>query len=164
MCNLEVADSKKATSAPAAAAEPAQTAKAKEEPKAVAKSSEAVIDNKPVTVASQSGDDGASVPKKLEKRNSIQLFFKNLVRRAFVYLSDISDTTFRHISMVIQLWLLGFYLLIFLFLCVNLYFAICCYFLYPLDGSSTQCVIKGVGPMQCSSSYTPLLHLTLPSM
>ncbi|XP_026224781.1 breast carcinoma-amplified sequence 1 isoform X3 [Anabas testudineus] len=74
----KVADPKKATSAPAAAAEPAQTAKAKEEPKAVAKSSEAVIDNKPVTVASQSGDDGASVPKKLEKRNSIQLFFKNL--------------------------------------------------------------------------------------
>lgn len=86
MCqNVQAADPKKATSAPAAAAEPAQVAKAKEEPKAAAKSSEAVVDNKPVLVASQAADDGASVPKKLEKRNSIQLFFKTLVRRASLF-------------------------------------------------------------------------------
>ncbi|XP_070695483.1 breast carcinoma-amplified sequence 1 isoform X2 [Pempheris klunzingeri] len=67
------ADPKKATPAPAAAAE---AAKAKEEPKGAPKSSEAVVDSKPAAVASQAGDDAASVPKKLEKRNSIQLFFK----------------------------------------------------------------------------------------
>ncbi|XP_029292416.1 breast carcinoma-amplified sequence 1 isoform X3 [Cottoperca gobio] len=67
-------DPKSATPAPAAAAE---TVKAKEEPKAAAKSSEAVVENKP-TVASQADDDAANVPKKLEKRNSIQLFFKIL--------------------------------------------------------------------------------------
>ncbi|XP_051281187.1 breast carcinoma-amplified sequence 1 isoform X8 [Dicentrarchus labrax] len=72
------ADPKKAAPAPAAAAEAAQTVKAKEEPKAAAKSSEAVVDSKPATVASQAGDDAANVPKKLEKRNSIQLFFKIL--------------------------------------------------------------------------------------
>ncbi|XP_019129485.2 breast carcinoma-amplified sequence 1 isoform X9 [Larimichthys crocea] len=71
------ADPKKATPAPAAAGEAAQAAKAKEEPKAAAKSSEAVVD-KPASAASQSGDDAANVPKKLEKRNSIQLFFKIL--------------------------------------------------------------------------------------
>ncbi|XP_037627820.1 breast carcinoma-amplified sequence 1 isoform X11 [Sebastes umbrosus] len=70
------ADPKKATPAPAAAA--AETVKAKEEPKAAAKSSEAVVDNKPASVASQAGDDAANMPKKLEKRNSIQLFFKIL--------------------------------------------------------------------------------------
>ncbi|XP_051281190.1 breast carcinoma-amplified sequence 1 isoform X11 [Dicentrarchus labrax] len=74
----KAADPKKAAPAPAAAAEAAQTVKAKEEPKAAAKSSEAVVDSKPATVASQAGDDAANVPKKLEKRNSIQLFFKIL--------------------------------------------------------------------------------------
>ncbi|XP_044066637.1 breast carcinoma-amplified sequence 1 isoform X22 [Siniperca chuatsi] len=72
------ADPKKATPAPAAAAEAAQTVKAKEEPKVAAKSSEAAVDNKPASAASQAGDDAASVPRKLEKRNSIHLFFKNL--------------------------------------------------------------------------------------
>ncbi|XP_067449290.1 breast carcinoma-amplified sequence 1 isoform X7 [Thunnus thynnus] len=72
------AEPKKATPAPAAAAEGAQTVKAKEEPKGAAKSSEAAADNKPASVASQAGDDAANVPKKLEKRNSIQLFFKAL--------------------------------------------------------------------------------------
>ncbi|XP_037627825.1 breast carcinoma-amplified sequence 1 isoform X16 [Sebastes umbrosus] len=72
----KAADPKKATPAPAAAA--AETVKAKEEPKAAAKSSEAVVDNKPASVASQAGDDAANMPKKLEKRNSIQLFFKIL--------------------------------------------------------------------------------------
>nr|XP_046253610.1 breast carcinoma-amplified sequence 1 isoform X5 [Scatophagus argus] len=74
----KAADPKKATPAPAAATEAPQPVKAKEEPKAVAKSSEASVDSKPVSVASPAGDDVASVPKKLEKRNSIQLFFKIL--------------------------------------------------------------------------------------
>ncbi|XP_035501876.2 breast carcinoma-amplified sequence 1 isoform X5 [Scophthalmus maximus] len=74
---------KKAAAAAAAAAAPAaeapQTVKAnKEEPKAAAKSSEVVADNKQASLAPQAGDDGASVPRKLEKRNSIHLFFKTL--------------------------------------------------------------------------------------
>ena len=69
---------KKPTPAPAAGAEAAQTVKAKDEPKAAAKSSEAAVDNKPASDA-QAGDDAAKGPKKLEKRNSIHLFFKNLV-------------------------------------------------------------------------------------
>ncbi|XP_008285842.1 breast carcinoma-amplified sequence 1 isoform X8 [Stegastes partitus] len=72
------AEPKKATPTPPAAAEATQAVKAKEEPKAAAKPSEAVVDNKPALVASQAGDDAANVPKRLEKRNSIQLFFKNL--------------------------------------------------------------------------------------
>ncbi|XP_022045488.1 breast carcinoma-amplified sequence 1 isoform X5 [Acanthochromis polyacanthus] len=72
------AEPKTATPTPPAAAEATQAVKAKEEPKAAAKSSEAVVDNKPASVASQAGDDAANVPKRLEKRNSIQLFFKNL--------------------------------------------------------------------------------------
>ncbi|XP_056241574.1 breast carcinoma-amplified sequence 1 isoform X9 [Seriola aureovittata] len=71
------AEPKKATPAPAAATT-AEAAKTKEEPKAAAKSSEVVVDNKQASVASQAGDDAANVPKKLEKRNSIHLFFKNL--------------------------------------------------------------------------------------
>ncbi|XP_039656289.1 breast carcinoma-amplified sequence 1 isoform X11 [Perca fluviatilis] len=70
----KAADPQKASPAPAAA----ETVKAKEEPKAAAKSSEAVVDNKPASVAPQAGDDAANVPRKLEKRNSIQLFFKHL--------------------------------------------------------------------------------------
>uniref|UniRef100_A0A1A7Z7N9 Breast carcinoma amplified sequence 1 n=2 Tax=Iconisemion striatum TaxID=60296 RepID=A0A1A7Z7N9_9TELE len=73
------AEPKKATVAPPAAeAEAAPAIKAKEEPKAAAKHSEAAVDNKPASVACPTGDDAASVPRKLEKRNSIQLFFKNL--------------------------------------------------------------------------------------
>ncbi|KAM6929786.1 breast carcinoma-amplified sequence 1 isoform 1-T1 [Lycodopsis pacificus] len=64
-------DPKKATPAPAAAAE---TAKAKEEPKAAAKSSEAAVDNKPASVATQAEGDAANAPKKVEKKS----FFKNL--------------------------------------------------------------------------------------
>ncbi|PWA31830.1 hypothetical protein CCH79_00006393, partial [Gambusia affinis] len=71
------ADPKKTTPTPPAPAESPQPAKAKEEPKAVAKS-EAVVDSKPAAAASPAGDDAANQPKKLEKRNSIQLFFKNL--------------------------------------------------------------------------------------
>ncbi|KAM7405238.1 hypothetical protein PAMP_012514 [Pampus punctatissimus] len=74
----KAAETKKATPAPAAAAEAAQTVKAKEEPKAAGKSSEAVVDNKLASVASQAGDDAANAPRKLEKRNSIHLFFKIL--------------------------------------------------------------------------------------
>ncbi|AWP10110.1 putative breast carcinoma-amplified sequence 1 [Scophthalmus maximus] len=72
---------KKAAAAAAAApaAEAPQPVKAnKEEPKAAAKSSEVVADNKQASLAPQAGDDGASVPRKLEKRNSIHLFFKTL--------------------------------------------------------------------------------------
>lgn len=79
--HIQAADPKKATPAPAAAAEAAQTAKAKEEPKAAAKSSEAAVENKPASAASKAGDDAAEVPKKQEKRNSITLLFKILVRR-----------------------------------------------------------------------------------
>ncbi|XP_063320630.1 breast carcinoma-amplified sequence 1 isoform X3 [Pelmatolapia mariae] len=75
------AESKKVTPTPPAAAEAAQAVKAKEEPKVAAKSSEQAADNKPASVPSQAGDDAASVPKKLEKRNSIQLFFKNLTQK-----------------------------------------------------------------------------------
>uniref|UniRef100_UPI003AAF9B17 breast carcinoma-amplified sequence 1 isoform X3 n=1 Tax=Centroberyx gerrardi TaxID=166262 RepID=UPI003AAF9B17 len=74
----KAAEPKKETPAPPAAAEAVQTVKAKEEPKAAAKSAEAPVDNKSVSGASQSGDDAANVPRKLEKRNSIHLFFKNL--------------------------------------------------------------------------------------
>ena len=80
---LKAADPKKASPAPAAAAEAGQAAKAKEEPKAAAKASEAAVDSKPAAAASQAADDAASVPKKLEKRNSVQLILKFLVRRAF---------------------------------------------------------------------------------
>lgn len=75
------AEPKKVTPTPPAAAEAAQAVKAKEEPKVAAKSSEQAADNKPASVPSQAGDDAASVPKKLEKRNSIQLFFKNLTQK-----------------------------------------------------------------------------------
>ncbi|KAF7209218.1 breast carcinoma-amplified sequence 1 isoform X2 [Nothobranchius furzeri] len=73
------AEPKKTTLAPPAAeAEAAPAIKAKDEPKAAAKHSEAAVDNKPASAACPAGDDAASVPRKLEKRNSIQLFFKNL--------------------------------------------------------------------------------------
>ncbi|MED6292711.1 hypothetical protein CHARACLAT_003146 [Characodon lateralis] len=72
------ADPKKTTSTPPVTAESPQPVTAKEEPKAAAKSSEAVVDSKPASAASPAGDDAASAPKKLEKRNSIQLFFKTL--------------------------------------------------------------------------------------
>ncbi|XP_026009930.1 breast carcinoma-amplified sequence 1 isoform X6 [Astatotilapia calliptera] len=75
------AEPKKVTPTPPAAAEAAQAVKAKEEPKVAAKSSEQAADNKTASVPSQAGDDAASVPKKLEKRNSIQLFFKNLTQK-----------------------------------------------------------------------------------
>ncbi|XP_056129526.1 breast carcinoma-amplified sequence 1 [Lampris incognitus] len=71
-------EAKKVTPAPAAASEAAQTVKAKEEPKSCTKSPEAPVDNKSVSGASQGGDESANIPRKLEKRNSIHLFFKNL--------------------------------------------------------------------------------------
>ncbi|GAA6216692.1 proteoglycan 4-like isoform X12 [Lates japonicus] len=77
-----VAEPKKATPAPDTAAEAAQAAKTKEEPKAAAKSSEAAVDSKQASAASPAGDDAAKGPKKLEKRNSIQLLFKSLKRHS----------------------------------------------------------------------------------
>ncbi|KAM4609776.1 breast carcinoma-amplified sequence 1 isoform 1-T1 [Polymixia lowei] len=71
------ADPKKDTPAPPAATEVAQTMKAKDEPKA-AMSPEAPVDNKSASGAFQGGDESANIPRKLEKRNSIHLFFKNL--------------------------------------------------------------------------------------
>ncbi|KAF6737082.1 hypothetical protein FQA47_014188 [Oryzias melastigma] len=72
------AEPKKTAASPPAAAEAAVAVKAKEEPKPAAKSSEAAAETKPASAVSQPADDAASVPKKLEKRNSIHLFFKNL--------------------------------------------------------------------------------------
>lgn len=80
MQTFQAADSKKASPAPPAAAEPAPAAKTKEEPKPAAKTSETNADNKPAVTAVQTGEDSPTAPKKLEKRNSIQLFFKILVR------------------------------------------------------------------------------------
>lgn len=67
----------KAAPAPAAAAggEPGPS---KEEPPKAAKSTEATAEAKPATAAPSGGEEAASAPKKLEKRNSITLFFKNL--------------------------------------------------------------------------------------
>ncbi|XP_061591175.1 breast carcinoma-amplified sequence 1 isoform X3 [Cololabis saira] len=74
------AEPKKTTAPPAA--EAAHAAKAKEEPKAAAaKSADAAAENKPASVASQAGEDAPHVPKRLEKRNSIHLFFKNLSQK-----------------------------------------------------------------------------------
>ncbi|KAM4609777.1 breast carcinoma-amplified sequence 1 isoform 2-T2 [Polymixia lowei] len=73
----KAADPKKDTPAPPAATEVAQTMKAKDEPKA-AMSPEAPVDNKSASGAFQGGDESANIPRKLEKRNSIHLFFKNL--------------------------------------------------------------------------------------
>ncbi|XP_078806346.1 breast carcinoma-amplified sequence 1 isoform X10 [Oryzias latipes] len=74
----KAAEPKKTAASPPAAAEAALAVKAKEEPKPAAKSTEAAAENKPASTVSQAADDAAGVPKKLEKRNSIQLFFKNL--------------------------------------------------------------------------------------
>ncbi|XP_030589463.1 breast carcinoma-amplified sequence 1 isoform X9 [Archocentrus centrarchus] len=77
----QAAEPKKATPTPPVATEAAQAVKTKEEPKVASKTSEQAADNKPASAASQAGDDAASMPKKLEKRNSIQLFFKNLTQK-----------------------------------------------------------------------------------
>ncbi|KAM9343179.1 breast carcinoma-amplified sequence 1 isoform 2-T3 [Pholidichthys leucotaenia] len=77
----KTAEPKKVNPAPPAAGEAPQAVKAKEEPKAAAKSPDAAAESKPASAASQAGDDAASVPKKLEKRNSIQLFFKTLTQK-----------------------------------------------------------------------------------
>lgn len=82
---FQASDAKKSSPAPAAeaaAAEAAQTVKPKEEPKPAAKTSEPAADNKPAVAAPQPSDDSAQVPKKLEKRNSVQLFFRALVGSA----------------------------------------------------------------------------------
>ncbi|CAL8326010.1 unnamed protein product [Merluccius merluccius] len=76
------AEPKKETAAPPAEAEAAHNTKAKEEPKAATKTAEASVENKPPSEAAQGGDESAKAPKKLEKRNSINLFFKNLKRNS----------------------------------------------------------------------------------
>ncbi|CAL8368220.1 unnamed protein product [Lota lota] len=75
------AEPKKETAAPPAAAEAAHNTKAKEEPKAATKTAEASVENKPPSEAAQGGDESAKAPKKLEKRNSINLFFKTLSQK-----------------------------------------------------------------------------------
>ena len=65
--------------------------KTKEEPKATPKapSPEAPVDNQSAT--SQSGEDPANIPRKMEKRNSIHLFFKNLVGQTSTFCSSCSN-------------------------------------------------------------------------
>ncbi|XP_030218324.1 breast carcinoma-amplified sequence 1 isoform X5 [Gadus morhua] len=75
------AEPKKETAAPPAAMEAAQNTKAKEEPKAATKTAEASVENKAPSEAAQGGDESAKAPKKLEKRNSINLFFKTLSQK-----------------------------------------------------------------------------------
>ena len=77
--HIQAAEPKKETAAPPAAAEAAPNTKAKEEPKAATKTAEASVEIKPSSEAAQGGDESAKAPKKLEKRNSINLFFKTLV-------------------------------------------------------------------------------------
>ncbi|KAM8830482.1 breast carcinoma-amplified sequence 1 isoform 2-T3 [Synchiropus picturatus] len=70
----------KMTSA-SSAAEPAPAAKAKEEPKVAVKSPEPPVEAKPAPAPPQAAEAAANSPKKLEKRNSIGLFFKNLSQK-----------------------------------------------------------------------------------
>lgn len=76
---FQAADPKKASPEVPAAAEPAPPVKTKEEPKPAAKTSETTAESKAAVTAAQTGNDAPSAPKKLEKRNSVQLFFKILV-------------------------------------------------------------------------------------
>ncbi|XP_056589952.1 breast carcinoma-amplified sequence 1 isoform X3 [Triplophysa dalaica] len=68
-------ETKKETPAKPAAAESAPVAKAKEEPKPAPPAAPATPDNKS---AESTENASPSIPRKLEKRNSMQLFFKNL--------------------------------------------------------------------------------------
>lgn len=74
----KAADPNKAAPAPAPAAE---AAKAKEEPKVAVKSPEVVVLSKPDSAAPPAGVEVTNTPKKLEKRNSVQKFFKHLGQR-----------------------------------------------------------------------------------
>lgn len=76
---LQAADAKKTSPEVPAATEAAPPVKTKEEPKAAAKISESTGESKAAGTAAQAGEEAPSAPKKLEKRNSIQLFFKILV-------------------------------------------------------------------------------------
>ncbi|XP_051915512.1 breast carcinoma-amplified sequence 1 isoform X3 [Hippocampus zosterae] len=71
-------DTKKTSPAPVKAADTPPPAKTKEEPKAVAKSCEVVVDDKAASVALKGSDSAANAARKSEKRNSIQLFLKHL--------------------------------------------------------------------------------------
>ncbi|XP_042606950.1 alanine and proline-rich secreted protein Apa-like [Cyprinus carpio] len=66
---------KKDTPAAPPVAEAAPPAKAKEEPRPTTPAQQAVPDNKS---ADSTGNASPNMPHKLEKRNSLQLFFKNL--------------------------------------------------------------------------------------
>ncbi|XP_019721842.1 breast carcinoma-amplified sequence 1 isoform X3 [Hippocampus comes] len=70
-------DPKKTSPAPVKAAD-TPPVKTKEEPKAVAKSCEVVVDDKAASVAPKGSDSAANAARKSEKRNSIQLFLKHL--------------------------------------------------------------------------------------
>lgn len=76
---LQAADAKKTSPEVPAATEAAPPVKTKEEPKAAAKTSESTGESKAAGTAAQAGEEAPSAPRKLEKRNSIQLFFKILV-------------------------------------------------------------------------------------
>ncbi|XP_053704327.1 breast carcinoma-amplified sequence 1 isoform X2 [Synchiropus splendidus] len=69
------------TTSASSAAEPAPAAKAKEEPKVAVKSPEPPVEAKPAPAPPQAAEAAANSPKKLEKRNSIGLFFKNLSQK-----------------------------------------------------------------------------------
>lgn len=76
-CQHKAPEPKKETPAAPPVAEAAPPAKAKEEPKPVAPAPQAAPDNKSVDSTDNSSPN---MPRKLEKRNSLQLFFKNLVK------------------------------------------------------------------------------------
>ncbi|XP_056589954.1 breast carcinoma-amplified sequence 1 isoform X5 [Triplophysa dalaica] len=75
MFKPKATETKKETPAKPAAAESAPVAKAKEEPKPAPPAAPATPDNKS---AESTENASPSIPRKLEKRNSMQLFFKNL--------------------------------------------------------------------------------------
>ncbi|XP_034029295.1 breast carcinoma-amplified sequence 1 isoform X2 [Thalassophryne amazonica] len=77
----KTAEAKKQTPAPPPAAEAAQVAKTKEEPKTAAKTVEAAVDNKAASGVTKPGDDAAKVPVKQEKTNSKQFLFKLLQQK-----------------------------------------------------------------------------------
>ncbi|XP_061646516.1 breast carcinoma-amplified sequence 1 isoform X3 [Phyllopteryx taeniolatus] len=74
----KASDPKKASPAPAKAADALPTVKVKEESKAAVKSCEVIIDDKVASVAPKAVDSAANAARKSEKRNSIQLFLKHL--------------------------------------------------------------------------------------
>ncbi|XP_061694885.1 breast carcinoma-amplified sequence 1 [Syngnathoides biaculeatus] len=74
----KASDPKKANPAPVKAADALPTVKPKEEPKAAVKSCEVIIDDKVASAGPKAVGSPANAARKLEKRNSIQLFLKHL--------------------------------------------------------------------------------------